>query len=75
MGGVGRSWRLAGQDRRWLGFLERNLRGWLDFFGEKYERESLSAKVIAGVISVGLRGIEQCKIYQNFKSKISGKFS
>ena len=32
-------------DWRWLGFLERNLREWLDFFGEIYERDSFSDKV------------------------------
>ena len=32
-------------DWRWLGFLERNLREWLDFFGEIYERDNFSAKV------------------------------
>ena len=31
-------------DRRWLGFLERNLRGWLDFFGEIYETRVLARK-------------------------------
>ena len=32
-------------NRRWPSILERNLRGWLDFFGEIYKRESFSAKV------------------------------
>ena len=31
-------------DQRRLGFLERNLRGWLDFFGEIYERRVLARK-------------------------------
>ena len=56
MGGAGGSWswpvvpwtlelEIGGMwNRRWLGFLEGNLRGWLDFFGKIYERRVLARK-------------------------------
>ena len=40
MGGAGGSWSWPDRGPEVAGFLERNLRAWLGFFGEKSERES-----------------------------------